>query len=710
MPAIGTARRIQPQAPAQTATLRPAADSAPLLGRAHAPVQPAFRLALAEAVLADLDSIEPIEPPEMSGICVPVPEAQPAVCIVAHISQPFWQWPVVSVAYPLPLATRALAAPAISEPADFAPMPAAEAVEVPLAASSLLERMETHIEVRLPREVRRLLEYATVPLAGEAAHSEPSPVAAASSPTSSFEGGVFSIPPVLLPQAGMSLVKGAAVAMAPACDYAAVPVESIPLVEPAVQPMISRLALHYPEFRFAEQEAVAMVADRKETQLTALAPAAAGVSPAPLEPVSSVSLNSPRHDLTAAVGTAIPEAPFQAVEFYCKRVASAATLNLAWMIPVPALRQPRFLLTAVLENLEQPLAAAPTKKKKDAAAEVFEITTARKARSWLRDIAKPLAACFLVGAFLWATVKTMHVATQTAAVNRDVATIIDAERSGPAADGSASSQTGSGANGAGPATGGTGLMATVRHAIAARAASQLTESFHEGMAAWSDGRKASPASWARSSEGYVRPAAFALFRPSADYRDYRVEFFGQIEQKSMSWAVRAHDPKNYYAMKMKVVEPGMRPVVAIEHYPVVDGRKGHHTQTPLPGLMLHNNTPYHVEVAVRGNRVTTSVEGQEVDSWTDDLLPKGGVGFFAENGERSRLYWMKVAKNEDFLGRICAYIAGGGSAATAELRPGSGSPSQPGSGWPAERADIALVSIFALKGPQQRRRSESWSL
>jgi hypothetical protein len=60
----------------------------------------------------------------------------------------------------------------------------------------------------------------------------------------------------------------------------------------------------------------------------------------------------------------------------------------------------------------------------------------------------------------------------------------------------------------------------------------------------------------------VRPAAFALFRPSADHRDYRVEFFGQIEQKSMSWAVRAQDPKNYYGMKMKVVEPGVRPVVA----------------------------------------------------------------------------------------------------------------------------------------------------
>jgi hypothetical protein len=145
---------------------------------------------------------------------------------------------------------------------------------------------------------------------------------------------------------------------------------------------------------------------------------------------------------------------------------------------------------------------------------------------------------------------------------------------------------------------------------------------------------------------------------------------------------------------------------------VVDGQKGRRTEIPLPGMMFHNNTPYHVEVAVRGNRVTTSIEGQEVDSWTDNLLPKGGVGFFAKAGERARVYWVKVAKNEDFLGRICAYISGGSNATgSAELLPGAGAPSRPGSGGaPAERADIALVSIFALRGSQQRRRREPWTL
>jgi hypothetical protein len=106
------------------------------------------------------------------------------------------------------------------------------------------------------------------------------------------------------------------------------------------------------------------------------------------------------------------------------------------------------------------------------------------------------------------------------------------------------------------------------------------------------------------------------------------------------------------------VDPGLRPIIAMVHYPVVGGKKGHKVEVPL-SVMVHNNTPYHVSVEVQGNRVITSIEGQEVDRWVDDTLASGGVGFFSEPGERARLYWMKMAANDDFLGKICAYLSGG---------------------------------------------------
>ena len=171
--------------------------------------------------------------------------------------------------------------------------------------------------------------------------------------------------------------------------------------------------------------------------------------------------------------------------------------------------------------------------------------------------------------------------------------------------------------------------------------------------------------------------------------------------------VRAHDDRNYYAMKFTTLEAGLRPIIGVSHYPVVGGQAGHRVDVPL-NVMVHNNRPYHVAVDVHGSRVTTSIEGQEVDSWTDDaLLATGGVGFFTETGARARLYWMKVFKNDDMLGRICAYLAGADSGAnTAELW-GPGVPEGPGRPTdPTPRNDAALA-VAAVTGPACARRGRS---
>ena len=115
-----------------------------------------------------------------------------------------------------------------------------------------------------------------------------------------------------------------------------------------------------------------------------------------------------------------------------------------------------------------------------------------------------------------------------------------------------------------------------------------------------------------------------MFSPSANYKDYRLEFFGQVESKSMGWVVRAQDKQNYYAMKFTVIEPGLRPILALVTYPVVGGKPGHKLTTPL-SAMVHNRQAYHVAVDVRGSRFTTSIEGEQVSSFTDSALAQGGM-------------------------------------------------------------------------------------
>ena len=193
----------------------------------------------------------------------------------------------------------------------------------------------------------------------------------------------------------------------------------------------------------------------------------------------------------------------------------------------------------------------------------------------------------------------------------------------------------------------------IRLTIQRRAVVEVGDNFHAGLASW-DGKNFAK-TWAYDKEGFIRPGRLALYKPSHDMTDYKMEFLTQIERKSVGWVFRAADDQNYYAMKLAVTEPGPRPLVALVRYAVIDGKKESHGETPVQ-VMMHNNRPYRVEVDVKGNQFLTSIEGQLVDTWSDDRLKSGGVGFFSEGSEKARLYWMKITKNSDFLGKLCSML------------------------------------------------------
>ena len=82
-----------------------------------------------------------------------------------------------------------------------------------------------------------------------------------------------------------------------------------------------------------------------------------------------------------------------------------------------------------------------------------------------------------------------------------------------------------------------------------------------------------------------------------------------------------------------------------------------------------------------------------MDSWTDDALKVGGIGFFSEAGESARLYWMRVTKNQDWLGRVCAYLSSESGSDSADLWRGEApqSPARPSQPPPASRVDATLA-------------------
>jgi hypothetical protein len=135
--------------------------------------------------------------------------------------------------------------------------------------------------------------------------------------------------------------------------------------------------------------------------------------------------------------------------------------------------------------------------------------------------------------------------------------------------------------------------------------------------------------------------------------------------------------------------------------------------------MVHNNRPMQFAVDVRGSSVVTSIDGEEVDSFVDNTLVAGGVGFFSDAGERARLFWMRVSRNDDWLGHVCAMLSNGAADGnTAALRgprlpDGAPAPRLPGDGNEMAVAGvwIALPYLRAVRKTRILRtwRSDPWN-
>jgi hypothetical protein len=400
-------------------------------------------------------------------------------------------------------------------------------------------------------------------------------------------------------------------------------------------------------------------------------------------------------------------ASFAALDFHCRPKPGVVARRLEWMAPDIALIRPRPAVRPVFDRWEDLAPPAPSSRsgfrfKKVAAMPrtVRQIADSKRTRHTIGAI----AAGLFLGAAIWFLFEE-----GSGRIAREPASEVASNETFPA-----------------PAPAGrepSGGMARLRHAIAERAAVSWSDTFRGGMEAWGAGAKSWAPGWTRSADGYVQPGPLAIFHPTVDYTDYTLEFFAQIERQSIDWVVRARDAENYYAMKVTVVNPGLRPIVALAHYSVVNGQRTGYSATPLD-IMVHNSRPMQVQVDVRGKQFTASVDGEQVGSWSDDAPATGGVGFFAEAGEKSRLYWMRVSRNQDFLGRICAYVTGSPSAQTAGLWPREPGrrPGRDGPGTPVEPTEaLGVAAVIALRRFRVRgravyadpyfveRRIETWS-
>ncbi|MGP0072640.1 MAG: hypothetical protein ACLPWF_12000 [Bryobacteraceae bacterium] len=142
--------------------------------------------------------------------------------------------------------------------------------------------------------------------------------------------------------------------------------------------------------------------------------------------------------------------------------------------------------------------------------------------------------------------------------------------------------------------------------------------------------------WGGDPAGMHVGRQITIYRPSLKLSDYRLEFQASIDAKSIGWVFRASDPDNYYAMKLMTVSSGLTPKVALFKYLVVNGKQTQVGRAPVD-LAVQPDTLFNIRVDVRGPQFTTYIQGQQVDSWTDDQLKIGGTGFLNEREERGKV-------------------------------------------------------------------------
>jgi hypothetical protein len=199
-----------------------------------------------------------------------------------------------------------------------------------------------------------------------------------------------------------------------------------------------------------------------------------------------------------------------------------------------------------------------------------------------------------------------------------------------------------------------GMGQMLSNLIQSKTSGTMREDFREGFVDW-EGLKQTGADWS-SADGQVHPAGLRVWKPSTALSNYEMEFMGRIDRKSLDWAFRAPDLRNYYATKLVITKPGPLPNAGLVRFIVLDGRERERVELPLP-LTLERGTDYRVRVSVRGDHFLTSVDGQLVSSWTDSRLSRGGIGFFNEDGESAAVKWVSLSERDSFLARLVSHFS-----------------------------------------------------
>jgi hypothetical protein len=135
----------------------------------------------------------------------------------------------------------------------------------------------------------------------------------------------------------------------------------------------------------------------------------------------------------------------------------------------------------------------------------------------------------------------------------------------------------------------------------------------------------------------------SILRPSLNMSDYRIEFQGQIESKSLGWIFRATDPKNYYALRLEIAKPGAMAEIALARTVVEAGQQKDRAHIPLR-TKFARDTVFKIRTDVQGSTFRTWIQGDLVDTWTDTRFKTGAFGLLTDAAGRAKLQMIQLSE------------------------------------------------------------------
>jgi hypothetical protein len=166
------------------------------------------------------------------------------------------------------------------------------------------------------------------------------------------------------------------------------------------------------------------------------------------------------------------------------------------------------------------------------------------------------------------------------------------------------------------------------------------DDFTAGLSQWD-----APAGWEVVKEKdspALKVQGMGFLKKGEDWDNYKVEFEVKVTKEAAGWMVRAQDPNSFYLFKLSSDQAKTIPKNSLVKY-VFSGGKYLNSLTrqdapaaagvTLLPFKVNNKDFYKVSAVVKGNAITHSINGVQVDSWTDDTFPRGRFGFNASKVE-----------------------------------------------------------------------------